>query len=584
MAQPQEFENRLQQLEDNLADVVRRLRALEDGQRAAVQTADYADTAPPAPPDTVFLPARHADSTRGTSDLTGLATLLGRTCIVFGGAYLLRALTETGRLPGTAGVIIGLTYSFAFLVAAYRAGATDKLSAQFHGVTAMLIGLPIVWEATSQFHLLNPAWGALFLGAGAAAAFVIAGRRDLDAVAGVAGFGTMATALATAFSAVHYGPFAILLIALSTATYWLSDRPGHAWLRWPNAVAAGLAVMAVTARALATPPSESLGLALTAQALLLATMQGSLAVRTVILGRNVRLFDVMQGLSGLAIGIGGAALLARTSPAGLTLIGALTAILASGAYMAAFFRLADRPHLAESYHAFAAFGLIAATTALALLFHGPALALTSVTLAILTIAYGQQRLVGYASLHGAAYVMTALAASGLLTASLEVWTVTPSPWPQMTLVGWVALAATGACTRIRFRRKGELGDILAIAGRLITAAIFVLALGGAVLMMIGPLVAGAEPNAGTLASLRTVLLSVAVVGLGLMSRVPNAKAFTRLVYPVLIVGGIRLVLDDFRHSTPSTLFIALACFGLALVLGPRFAANKPAAIAAPPAH
>ncbi len=574
MAQPQEFNDRLTQLEDSLADVVRRLRALEDGQRAAVTTADYADTAPPVPSDTVFLPARHADSTRGTSDLTGLATLLGRTCIVFGGAYLLRALTETGRLPGTAGVIIGLAYSFLFLVAAYRAARTHTLSAQFHGVTGVLVGLPIVWEATSRFGLLSPGWAALFLGLGATAAFVVAGRGQLDAVAGIAGFGTMATALVTAYSAAHYGSFALLLIALSTATYWLSDRPGHAWLRWPNAIAAGLAVMAVTARALATPPGETVTMALLAQGCLLMSMQGSLAVRMVMFSRNARIFDVMQALSGFVIGVGGAVLLARGSVAGLTMIGAIAAILASGAYMAAFFRLADRPHLAASYHAFAAFGLMAATTSLALLFDGPALALASVTLAILTIAYGQERLAGYASLHGAAYVMTALAASGVLTASLTVWTVTPSPWPTMTLAGWVALAATGACTRIRFSRKGELGDILAIVGRIITAGAFVLGLGGAVLMLIGPLIAGAEADAGVLASLRTVLLSIAVVGLGLMSHVPNAKAFTRLVYPVLIIGGIRLVLDDFRHSSPSTLFIALSCFGIALVLGPRFAARK----------
>ena len=541
MAQPLEFEDRLNRLEHELADVTRRLRVLEDGQHTAVTTAISADTAPLAPPDTVSLPARHAESTRGSSDLAGLATLLGRTCIVFGGAYLLRALTETGRLPGTAGVIIGLTYSLAFLVAAELAAKSDKLSAQFHGVSAMLIGLPIVWEATSQFHLLSPAFGALFLGIGATAAFIIAGRSQLDAVAGVAGFGTMATALATAFSAANYGPFALLLVALSTATYWLSDRPGHAWLRWPNAVAAGLAVVAVTLRTMATPPSETIGLALTAQALLLATMQGSLAVRTVMLGRNVRIFDVMQALSGFVIGIGGAALVARSSPAGLTMIGALTAILASGAYMAAFFRLADRPHLTASYHAFAAFGLVAATTALALLFRGPVLAIASVTLAMLTIAYGQDRLVGYASLHGSAYVMTALAASGVLKTALTVWTVTPAQWPHVTLLGWVSLAAAGACTRIRFSRKGELGDILAIAGRLITAGAFVFALGGAVLTLIGPLIAGASPDAGILASLRTVLLSIAVVGLGLMSYVPNAKACTRLVYPVRVIGGIRFV-------------------------------------------
>ncbi|MFA6112007.1 MAG: hypothetical protein WDA75_24885, partial [Candidatus Latescibacterota bacterium] len=166
MAQQQECDDRLKQLEDGLADVERRLRVLEDGQRAAVPTAEYADTAPLAPPDTVFLPARHADSTRGTSDLTGLATLLGRTCIVFGGAYLLRALTETGRLPGTAGVIIGLLYSLTWLIAADRTAAARPLSAQFHGVTAMLVGLPIVWEASARFGLLSPTVAAILLAGG----------------------------------------------------------------------------------------------------------------------------------------------------------------------------------------------------------------------------------------------------------------------------------------------------------------------------------------------------------------------------------------------------------------------------------
>ena len=575
MAQPQECDDRLKQLEDGLADVERRLRVLEDGQRTAVPTAEYADTAPLAPPDTVFLPARHADSTRGTSDLTGLATLLGRTCIVFGGAYLLRALTETGRLPGTAGVIIGLLYSLTWLIAADRTAAARPLSAQFHGVTAMLVGLPIVWEASARFGLLSPTVAAILLAGGSAGAFAVAGRGRLDAVAGVAGFGTMVTALITAFSTNHYGVFSLLLIALSTATYWLSERPGHAWLRWPNAVAAGLSVIAVTSRALAMPPGETMVMALTTQALLLATMQGSLAIRIVMFGRNVRLFDVMQALSGLVIGVGGAALLARGSDAGLTLIGAITAILASGAYMAAFFRLADRPHLAASYHAFAAFGLLAATTALALLFRGPNLALAALALAIITITYGDRRLAGYAPLHGAAYVMTALAASGLLTEALSVWTISPDPWPRMGLVSWITLAATGAITTMRFRRRGEIGDVLAIAGRLITASVFVLGLGGAVLMLVGPLVAGSPADAGILASVRTVLLSLSVVGLGLAARWKQTSVFPRLVYPVLIVGGIRFVLDDFRNSSPSTLFIALACFGLALVFGPRLAARKP---------
>jgi hypothetical protein len=98
------------------------------------------------------------------------------------------------------------------------------------------------------------------------------------------------------------------------------------------------------------------------------------------------------------------------------------------------------------------------------------------------------------------------------------------------------------------------------------------------LMLLGPTVAGSGPgfplSAGSLASLRTVLLSSAVVLLGVAARWPQTAIFSRLVYPALALGAVRLVLDDFQHSSASTLFIALACFGLALVLGPRLASRS----------
>ena len=42
-------------------------------------------------------------------------TLAGRTLMVLGGAYLLRAITESGRLSASAGVLIGLGYALAWL-------------------------------------------------------------------------------------------------------------------------------------------------------------------------------------------------------------------------------------------------------------------------------------------------------------------------------------------------------------------------------------------------------------------------------------------------------------------------------------
>jgi len=563
------YEARLERLEHELAAVKERLRALEQSQPAT--TAESPDA---WLPEVAAGPAVPEPAVPSTTDVTGMATLLGRTFIVFGGAYLLRALTESGRLPNAAGIAIGFAYALLWLAAAWRDAGPRRMSAQFHGVTAMLVGLPLVWEATTRFKFLGPGAAAIVLALVSTLAFVVARRGRLHAVAGVAGFGTLAAAFATAWATNHYGPFALLLTALGTATYWLAAEPARGWLRWPTAIAAGLSVMGLTFRALATPPQEPAWLALLAQGFLLATMQGSLAVRVIMLGRNVRLFDMLQAASGLLIGVGGAVLIARGSPAGLGLIGAVTAILASGAYLAVFFRLSDRPHLAASYHTFATFGLVATVTALVLLLDGAALAIVALLLSLLIVAQGPRRLGGYAPLHGAAYVTTALAASGVLTSALAAWTQMPSPWPSVPALAWLTLATTALCATLRPSRSGEMGDLLGRSGRFIIAFAFVFGTGGAFVILLAPIVAGTPVDAGILASLRTVLLSLTVVALGATARWPSIATFSRLVYPVLMLGGLRLLADDFRHSRPSTLFVALAFYGLAWALGPRLAAQR----------
>ena len=89
------IEARLGAIDQALADVHRRIDALE---ALALRPSSSLDTdlAPaivgaPAPPLSL-----------GHPDLAGVVSLVGRTFVVLGGAYLLRALTETGRLPGAA--------------------------------------------------------------------------------------------------------------------------------------------------------------------------------------------------------------------------------------------------------------------------------------------------------------------------------------------------------------------------------------------------------------------------------------------------------------------------------------------------
>ncbi len=563
MADPQDVTARLTRLEHELSEVVRRLETLE-GTRPAV----VAD--PGSSPELVTVAAEAAAS---DVDLSHWATLFGRSFVVFGGAYLLRALTEGGYLPLMAGAGLGLLYAGGWLWAAHRDGATRRLSANVHGVTAVLVGWPLVWEASSRFALFGPAAAALVLLALTTCAYVVAHRHRLPVIAGVAGFGTVIAALAVAMSADQYGALSLLLVTLGSVTYWVSDAPARGWLRWPMAIAAGLSVMALTSRALAAPPREPMLLTLVAQMWLLATMQGSLAVRFVLLQRPARVFDMLQAASGLLIGIGGAVLVTRQAGAGVTLVGAVAALFAAGAYLAAYLRLVDRPRLFSSYYTALTFGVLALVAALFILLEGPTLVVIALALAVAALvapAHVRLALVP----HAAWLTIVALSASGAVSLAWTAWVGTPDAWPA---VPRVAALTTGVGLLMvlwpRLTPDGGVASEVARASLLVCAALVVTVIGAAVVALVAPAFAGTPPDAGVLASVRTGVVAALALALGFAARSPRTALLASLVYPVLAAGGVRLVLDDFRHSEPSTMFIALALYGAALAFAPRIASR-----------
>jgi hypothetical protein len=112
------------------------------------------------------------------------------------------------------------------------------------------------------------------------------------------------------------------------------------------------------------------------------------------------------------------------------------------------------------------FGMVAAVAALVLLASGPALAVLALLLSFATIALGARRLGGHAPLHAAAFVITALAASGVLSLGLTGWTRLTMPWPSVPALAWLSLAATAMCATLRPPPRGEMGDLIARSGRL----------------------------------------------------------------------------------------------------------------------
>ena len=168
--------DRLSEIEARLGRLEGLIRDLHLPETASRPVATPTDSALAA-----FLP--HA-----RPDAIAWLTLAGRTLMVLGGAYLLRAITESGRLPASAGVVIGLGFALVWLGAADRAGVHGdrKLSGGFHGLTAVLIGMPLLLEASTRFRFLSPEVGAVALTVLTLLTLSVAWHGRLQSVAGVA--------------------------------------------------------------------------------------------------------------------------------------------------------------------------------------------------------------------------------------------------------------------------------------------------------------------------------------------------------------------------------------------------------------
>ena len=102
--------------------------------------------------------------------------------------------------------------------------------------------------------------------------------------------------------------------------------------------------------------------------------------------------------------------------------------------------------------------------------------------------------------------------------------------------------------------------------RFIVLTLTVVGLGGLTVSLVAPILP--EGPAAT-AVLRTAVISTAAVALAVIGRRRTLVEMSWLVYPVLVVGGLKLLAEDLQHGDPVAVFVAFTCYGLALIAAPR---------------
>jgi hypothetical protein len=179
----------------------------------------------------------------------------------------------------------------------------------------------------------------------------------------------------------------------------------------------------------------------------------------------------------------------------------------------------------------------------------------------------------FLTLHGAAYVLAAGLVSGSLAYAATAFVGgAAGPWIRPSTASLIVLGAALVCAW--FAAKAPIGDgnPKAALPRFVIILVTVSAAGGVVVGYLAPMAAGLPDgavDAGVLATLRTAVLALAAIAVAWIGRQKGFSEWAWLVYPILVVTGVKMVAQDFMHSRPATMFVALALYGIALSLAPR---------------
>ncbi|WP_243316493.1 hypothetical protein [Geothrix paludis] len=562
-----------------LAEVVRGLEARVGALEAALRTAPTSAAA-----STAASAARSPGVTPAVDALlpepalpspTRVLGLIGRVCLILGGAYLIRTLVDAGTLPHGVGVALGLAYAATWAVLGRR--ARRPLDAAFRTLASILIAYPLTVESSTHFGILAPGLAALVLVAVAALHAAVAWRRDLHAILWTATLAALGSGFIVMMARRSIEPFTAAFLALGAGALWLTY--GRRWhgLRWPTALAADAGVLILTL--LATWPGGaqgiyqglSLGRAMFLALALVAIYIGSFAVRMLQRRRAVNAFEFIQTALVLLVGFGGAVRVAQASGSGTALLGAGVSLAGVGCYAASFPFADDREETRANFNFFTFLAQIF------LLLGGPfvvplplfaTLAGVLGLVAMLAALRLRRKVLVYQS---GIYLTAAALASGLGSWALHVFMDPASPTAAPSIAGLASLAALFASLAVFLARRPP--DPVTALMRPAILVMGALAAAGLGAVAIWICCGGRTPDPGGLALARTLVLSALAIALAWLGRRVPVLELRWMVYPFLAVTTLKFLFEDMAVGRPLTLFLAFMGFGATLILAPRLLRN-----------
>jgi len=552
----------LEQLSQRLRELERRVASLEKQPANAIPT---------APAFGVVRPASQPEPGRRfpAADLTGgVLPVFGKAVLGIAGAYLLRAISESGTLPKLPVVFIAIMYASAWLVWAVRTHSTNDFASITYAITAALILSPLLWESTVRFQVLSPALAAAVLAASVMLVLALARRQDLQAIPWVAFLTTVGTAVALMIATRELVPFTVGLLAVALVTEVAICLGQRLSVRVVPAIATDFAVwllIYVMTSPEGVPPDYRPASATTITLLclaLLAIYGGSIAIRSFGLFHRLTIFEIGQGIVVFAIATFGTL---RATPGYSAALGGLFLLAAVGCYWGALSRFAgDGQDRNRRVCATYAVGLLLAGSLLFFPadFEVPFLCLAAVAAAFLYMRTGKLSV----GMHISLYLAAAAIISGLLNLSGRALAGTvPS---SLDAGEWVVALSAGLCYAIGWSASTDqwkprllwiVPCVLAVDVAAALAVMVSVRLGSVTGIL----------NASRLSVVRTVVTCSIALILGFCATRLKRAELLWVAYLAIAFGTLKLLFEDLRFGNAASLMVSLLFYGLILILIPR---------------
>jgi hypothetical protein len=535
-------------------ELERRISALERPSEAAVLVAAEPDT-----PVSVQPTAALSFAPEG-----GVFSVLGKAMLGIAGAYLLRAVAESGSLPKLAVVVLALAYAGMWLVWASRMPSTARFASAVYATTAALILAPMLWELTLRFEVLPTSAAAGILGVFAVAAYALAWKRGLAMVVWVANVAAVLTALGLLIATRD-----LLLMAAASEVAAGSNR--WLWLRPPVAAAADLAILILLYlySGQGSPPSDYKSIAtpvLLALGCILFLVYGtSIVFRTMRQRQKIGFFEIGQAV--VVFLLAAFSVLRFGGTAAAPILGVICLLFSAACYALAY-RHFDRYHEERNYHVYA-------TWSGALFLTGSSLCLPTMPLALcLSVAAIVATLLGVRAsrltleFHGLLFLAAAAYASGLLGYAAGALAGTFPAVPGWIV--WIVAASAVACYAVGGRFRTDRWN-----QRLLQTLSAILAVAAVIIFLVSALVwlaaIGMTLGASHVAVIRTLITCVVALALAFSGSRWQRTELIWIAYGTLALVTAKLLFEDLQHGHPGSTAVSIFLYAVTLILVPRMA-------------